>query len=284
MNYNSEDLEAERNDPVKLALLHVLSHGLFGNQVARELPALYVNLVDNLDGFNNYPWGDDVWTELVDIMRTNSKSLKKCAGQRVTLPGCLIAIQVWAFETFTGLEKAEICKLIEGRESRIPRAVKREFIKKPSMELLSKIIFKNEQFEWKMMEPTNLEGEHFPNLLANERLSSERSSNDGIDIVNRVDGVKVFEKKGKNVKTKVSSKVVKKSKTKAKEEDMESEKEGDDGGRVGFGSARKLDLTLRKVRKLSKENAKIMAELRELKKSQKRQEKMVKQLLEVWKG
>ncbi|CAH9076645.1 unnamed protein product, partial [Cuscuta europaea] len=128
-------------------------------------------------------------------MRTNSKSLKKCAGQRVTLPGCLIAIQVWAFETFTGLEKAEICKLIEGRESRIPRAVKWEFIKKPSMELLSKIIFKNEQFEWKMMEPTNLEGEHFPNLLANERLSSERSSNDGIDIVNRVDGVKVFEKK-----------------------------------------------------------------------------------------
>ncbi|CAH9134733.1 unnamed protein product [Cuscuta epithymum] len=145
LNYNTDDPGVEKNDGVKLALLHVLSNGLFGNQVARALPALYVNLVDNLEQFNEYPWGDDVWSELVANMRANPKSLKKCKGDRVTLPGCLIAIQVWAFETFTGLAKEGICSLIQGRETRIPRAVRWSFVKKPSMETLSNIIFKNEQ-------------------------------------------------------------------------------------------------------------------------------------------
>ncbi|CAH9082490.1 unnamed protein product, partial [Cuscuta europaea] len=223
MNYNSGDPDNDQNDGVKLALLHVLSHGLFGNHTARELPAMYVNLVENLDDFNEYPWGDDVWAELVDNMRTNAKSLKKCKGTRVTLTGCLIAIQVWAFETFTGLAKADICSVIEGRETRIPRAVKWEFVKKPSLEVSSKIIFKNEQFEWKRMEPTNVEGEHFPILLSKQMRSSVRRSNPGIAGGYRIDGVKVFQKIEKRVKTKSAATVLEKAKNKKLEEKMEIE-------------------------------------------------------------
>ncbi|CAH9085630.1 unnamed protein product [Cuscuta epithymum] len=265
MEYNSEEAGVERNDGVKLALLHVLSHGLFGNQVARELPSSYVNLVEDLEAFNTYPWGEDVWADLVSNMRTNAKSLKKCKGERVTVPGCLIAIQVWAFETFTGLAKADICKVIEGREMSIPRAVKWEFLKKPHLEVFCNIIFKNKEFEWERMQATSLEIEKFPNL---------RPNTGGI-VGERIESVKLFEKKEKKGKQK-NTRIGRKRKNK---EDVQEE-DDDDKGTVGFGYERKVNVVLRQVRKLSKENAKLMAEMKQFKKSQKRLERFLKQILE----
>ncbi|CAH9062883.1 unnamed protein product [Cuscuta europaea] len=156
-SYESTDEGRMTKDGVKLALLHILSYCLFGNQTARPMKAYYINLVNDLDAFNAYPWGDDVWNELVDKIKQSCEALDKGKGDKVTFPGYMVALQWWAFETFPGLAKAGLCKLIKGRENILPRTLKWEFKKKPTLEVLSQIIFKNDKFEWTQIVPTEEE-------------------------------------------------------------------------------------------------------------------------------
>ena len=43
---------------IKLALLYFLEHVLFGKEGKNLIDMEWVALVDNLEAFNKYPWGD----------------------------------------------------------------------------------------------------------------------------------------------------------------------------------------------------------------------------------
>ncbi|CAH9093576.1 unnamed protein product [Cuscuta epithymum] len=128
-SYKSTNESRLTKDGVKLALLYILSHCLFGNQTARPMKAYYINLVNDLDAFNAYPWGDDVWDDLVNKVKQSCEALDKGKGDRVTFPGFMVAFQWWAFETFPGLAKAGLCKVMNGTEHIMPRTLKWEFKK-----------------------------------------------------------------------------------------------------------------------------------------------------------
>ncbi|CAH9144106.1 unnamed protein product [Cuscuta epithymum] len=63
------------------------------------------------------------------------------------------------------------------------------------------------------------------------------------------------------------------------EEELSDDVELEDMGTVGFGEERKNAVILKQVRKISKENAKIMAELKEVSKNQKSQDKKLGEIL-----
>ncbi|CAH9119892.1 unnamed protein product [Cuscuta europaea] len=155
--YKSTNQGARMYDGVKLALLYVLSHGFLGNQIARPMEAYYLNLVDSLEDFKAYPWGDVIWDELRSYMKQSCEALENCTGTRVTFPGCMIALQVWEFETFLSLLKAGLCKVIEGREDIMSRTLKWKFHKKPSLEVFCDLIFYNDKFEWAEIVPKEQE-------------------------------------------------------------------------------------------------------------------------------
>ena len=50
-------------DVVRVALLYLLTHGLMTHQKNHKIPDFYLQLVDDLETFNNYPWGAIVFDE-----------------------------------------------------------------------------------------------------------------------------------------------------------------------------------------------------------------------------
>ncbi|CAH9083610.1 unnamed protein product [Cuscuta europaea] len=141
--YNHTDPHIAKEDGVKLALLYVLAHGLLGHQMSRPLPEKYLKLVHDIEAFNTYPWGDDVWDDLVTNITRSAEALNVCDGNRVAFPGCMHVLQIWAFETFPSLANTGLCIIIQGRETVIPRTLKWAFHKKPSMEVFCDLIFDN---------------------------------------------------------------------------------------------------------------------------------------------
>ncbi|CAH9142346.1 unnamed protein product [Cuscuta epithymum] len=152
--YNSKYPGTEKEDGTKLALLYVITNGFLGNQYSHRIPRKYINLAEDVDAFNSYPWGEDVWTDLVTNMKNSAQALKICTGKRVAFPGCMLAIQIWAFETFPSLASAGLCNKIEGKEEQIPRTLRWSFHKKPSIEKFCELIFNNTEFEWTRMDPS----------------------------------------------------------------------------------------------------------------------------------
>ncbi|CAH9072444.1 unnamed protein product [Cuscuta epithymum] len=112
-----------------------------------------------MEAFNSYPWGRDIWDDLVNNAGKSVELLTTSSSDRVTFPGFMFAVQVWAFETLTGLNKAGVCVFKENQENAIPRTLKWSFTKKQSLQLLCKLIFHNNEFEYKPMEPTAQEME-----------------------------------------------------------------------------------------------------------------------------
>ncbi|CAH9077665.1 unnamed protein product [Cuscuta europaea] len=150
------------------------------------------------------------------------------------------------------------------------------------MDVFSELIFLNENFEWSKMVPTDDEIKKFPILVRNRKLRSQNgqsgSSKDGDRVdgekektntkeEDKVDGEKEKTKKKKKKGTKISGrKVTRSSKRVQKRKEEEYQVDEDEVGVVGFGEQRKNTVILRKVRKITKENAKIMPEIKEIKK------------------
>ncbi|VFQ88623.1 unnamed protein product [Cuscuta campestris] len=144
-------------DGVKIGVLYLLGSHIVGNQPSMKLPPLYLHLVDDLSRLNAYPWGDEIWDLLVEDMAKCSLTLRTSKKDRFTFPGFLMALQIWAFETFPGLEKREVCEMIESRRGKWPRALRWAAPTLTNHIVLEEVIFSNAKFEWIGMKATALE-------------------------------------------------------------------------------------------------------------------------------
>ncbi|KAH6802833.1 hypothetical protein C2S51_034279 [Perilla frutescens var. frutescens] len=103
---------------LKLALLHVV-YGLLINrdQLSKNIAVKYMHLVDDLDLFNNYPWGRvayDFLVHWIHIARDNINQLKQtCARPAIDICGFSISLQIFTFETLFVLTDDEKCRLQE---------------------------------------------------------------------------------------------------------------------------------------------------------------------------
>ena len=69
----------------------------------------YVKLVDNLDEFNRYPWGNVAWNFLHEKITTFIEKSRSRDTGKVRLPGFFLPLQIWAFESFPILSEQKIC-------------------------------------------------------------------------------------------------------------------------------------------------------------------------------
>ncbi|VFQ70854.1 unnamed protein product [Cuscuta campestris] len=112
INFDREAPNTMPNDVLKMALIYALANSFLGNQPYVNLPMSYLNLVDDINEFNCYPWGDDVWSELIDHVYRCAVYIEKGGSTRPTFGGYMFALQVWAFETFPSLAEV-VVKAVE---------------------------------------------------------------------------------------------------------------------------------------------------------------------------
>ncbi|CAH9146957.1 unnamed protein product [Cuscuta epithymum] len=299
--YNSEYPRTQKEDGIKLALLYVLAHGFLGNQYSHRLPGKYINLVENLDTFNSYPWGEDVWDDLVTNMKNNAQALKICTGKRVAFPGCMHAIQIWAFETFPSLASAGLCNKIEGKEDQIPRTLRWSFFKKPSIEKFCELIFHNIEFEWIRMVPSAEEIKCIEGLRGREGNEAFQDLRIDLDRAQAKQKKKNAEKqKGKKKETEsvldgrcnrksarnkkcaseknkgdCSKRVLRKKGENADDIEDSSSHESEDAARPG------KNIVIKTLAKHSKDTAKILGEVKEIQKMQNKQDAVLKKILSL---
>ena len=86
---------------VKLLLLHFLFNVLLGAPLGTTIRDWsYVKLVEDLDQFNSYPWGNVVWKFFVENCRKYVKNVeKKDSKAKINLPSFMYPLQIWAYET-----------------------------------------------------------------------------------------------------------------------------------------------------------------------------------------
>ncbi|VFQ82680.1 unnamed protein product [Cuscuta campestris] len=89
LQHNRDDPRVESDDVVKLALLHLLGNVMFGHQSRVSFPIGYINLVDDFDAFDKFPWGEVIWEELLTHAGRCAQSLKARGRGRVTFGGSL---------------------------------------------------------------------------------------------------------------------------------------------------------------------------------------------------
>ncbi|VFQ72129.1 unnamed protein product [Cuscuta campestris] len=157
ISFNRDAEGTMPNDALKMALLYALANSFLGNQPSVNLPMCYLNLVDDIDEFDNYPWGDDVWSELVDHVYRCAICIEKGGSSRPTFGGYMFALQVWAFETFPALEEAGMCEIEHGRVNSIPRCLRWKVSGKFNAAKVSEALFKSGKVVVKEVEPTAAE-------------------------------------------------------------------------------------------------------------------------------
>ncbi|KAF3438472.1 hypothetical protein FNV43_RR21234 [Rhamnella rubrinervis] len=96
----SKDLE-EEDDMVKLYLLYFLKCGILGKESQSTIKLDYFSMVEDLEYFNQYPWGLDSYNA---IMVSLHKVLSLRNGElnpssTYSLCGFPLAFQVWGYET-----------------------------------------------------------------------------------------------------------------------------------------------------------------------------------------
>ena len=110
-------------DVVKLALVYVVACLLLHNYLTVSLPKFFVNLVDNLNKFNNYLWGKLVWEDSTvrPKKQAHSKNGKfECgvSNSHYNLFGFHLSLQVWLYKTFLDVTVSFVTK---AHEVAIPR-------------------------------------------------------------------------------------------------------------------------------------------------------------------
>ncbi|VFQ58396.1 unnamed protein product [Cuscuta campestris] len=114
-----------RLDAVKLALLILVVNQVVGNhQGLTKIPALYMHVVDNLERFNEFQWGEHLWKNLVESIRKCLAILNSGEHCRFTFPSFLFPLQIWAFETFPYLSGNGIFVVGENWSTLWPRALR----------------------------------------------------------------------------------------------------------------------------------------------------------------
>ncbi|CAH9095061.1 unnamed protein product, partial [Cuscuta epithymum] len=265
INNRREDMQPF--DAVKLALLHVLGNYILGNQKSLKVPTTYINLVDDLDAFNKFPWGDIVWSDLVDKVPKCAAILGEGKSTRVTFPGYVFALQIWGFETFPELNRARVC--LKRPETYWPRTLNWSVTSKPSSVVLAEIIFNNPEFQWEEMKPTEEELEETCVAHALEKISSEEASSQP---------VKKARRKATNGSCKVRKGRVKSRKNKKDDVDENEDPSGEDseGNKI---RQRGIKNILREVRAQGERIEKLERAVTKLCELQVKHASMIKKLL-----
>ncbi|VFQ59358.1 unnamed protein product [Cuscuta campestris] len=154
LRFNRDAEGTMPSDALKMSLIYALANTFLGNQPSVNLPMHYLSLVDDIEKFNNYPWGDDVWSELVDHVYRCALCIEKGGSTRPTFGGYMFALQVWAFETFPSLAEAGMCVLDSERVNSIPRCLRWRVYAKFSSSKVSDALFKSGKLHVKDVEPT----------------------------------------------------------------------------------------------------------------------------------
>ena len=103
---------------MKLVLVYMVTCLLLHNYPTTSLPKFFVNLVDNLDRFNNYSWGKLVWEDssvrLKKQAHTESGKFKRgVLNSYHNLFGFHLPLQVWLYETFLDVLASFVTKANE---------------------------------------------------------------------------------------------------------------------------------------------------------------------------
>ena len=101
MKFDTDD------DAIRLGMLYVLSSIILANGKTVRIPMTYVELVEDIEGFNDYPWGIPAWEMTRDSIRSaisnKGKGKGKFSAMRYTLIGFPHSLLVWAFESIPGI-------------------------------------------------------------------------------------------------------------------------------------------------------------------------------------
>ncbi|VFQ81952.1 unnamed protein product [Cuscuta campestris] len=111
--------------------------------------------IDALNMYLFYPWGDDVWRELVDHVYRCAVCIEKGGSTRPTFGGFMFALQVWAFETFPALAEDGMCVVDPDRVNAIPRCLKWKVCSKLKSAKVSDALLKYGKLEWAVVEPAD---------------------------------------------------------------------------------------------------------------------------------
>ena len=103
-----EDTKFETDDDaIRLGMLYVLSSIILANGKTVRIPMTYVELVQDIQAFNDYPWGIPAWEMTRDSIRSTVlnkvKGKGKGSGMRYILIGFPHSLMVWAFENIPGI-------------------------------------------------------------------------------------------------------------------------------------------------------------------------------------
>ena len=97
-------------DAVKLALVYLLASLLLNNNPTVVLPEFFINLVDNVEIFNNFPWGKVVWEDSTTRIKKQAQNKRTklnrdIINSRYNLFSFHLPLQVWLYEIFPNVAK-----------------------------------------------------------------------------------------------------------------------------------------------------------------------------------
>ncbi|KAK2641862.1 hypothetical protein Ddye_023625 [Dipteronia dyeriana] len=156
----------EQFDVVKLCLLLLLHVFLIGRDERGSVPIWQVRLVDNLDGFDVFPWGCLVYSYFIYGFKTalsgrrgrfeqrlRIKGKDKHPKEKYNIWGFSYALLIFALEVIPALAKEfATCRNVDP----FPRILKWEFTRRPRPDKVKKII-KDRMFVEPEITPTNQE-------------------------------------------------------------------------------------------------------------------------------
>ena len=86
-----EDMKFETDDDViRLGMLYVLSSIILANGKTVRIPLIYVELVEDIQAFNDYPWGIPAWEMTKDTIRSAVSNKVKGKGKGSAMQYTLI--------------------------------------------------------------------------------------------------------------------------------------------------------------------------------------------------
>ena len=112
---------------VKVALLFFVSNLVLANNSNVYLDSFYLHLVEDLDRFNNYPWGRVLWDDMTRCLRhaAESEAIKSKAGitrsGTINVFGWQLPLQTWAYETIPIIDN-RFCDKYD--EDNVPRLLR----------------------------------------------------------------------------------------------------------------------------------------------------------------
>ncbi|KAJ0591509.1 hypothetical protein HanHA300_Chr03g0074101 [Helianthus annuus] len=91
--------QLSEDDCLRICLLMLLELGFKGTQRFEPVDKMVLNLVDDLEAWNNFPWGSYLWqSTYVHVYDLSRRHQQGNAG--FSLPGCVWPFKMWIYEVF----------------------------------------------------------------------------------------------------------------------------------------------------------------------------------------